>query len=169
MAVYNSIQELKNAINDTIYQNDAGLITAEILQERLHDMIDTLDAIWAAAAGIPEYLENSNELTQILVGEDKVATEEWVAAQGFGTEAGSIPLTQKGAAYGVAELDANGLVPSDQLPTVANAGKLTTTNFTIEESVGALIIKYGATVIASISSAGYLKVKDDFEFESTTL
>lgn len=45
----------------------------------------------------------------------------------------------------------------------AIAGKLTTTNFTIEESGGKLVIKYGATVIASIDSAGYLKAKDDIE------
>lgn len=35
-----------------------------------------------------------------------------------------------------------------------NATKLTTTNFTVEESGGALVIKYGATTIMSISSAG---------------
>lgn len=38
--------------------------------------------------------------------------------------------------------------------TAASTPKLLTTNFTIEESGGALLIKYGATTIMSISSAG---------------
>jgi hypothetical protein len=38
--------------------------------------------------------------------------------------------------------------------TAGAAVKLTTTNFTIEESGGALLFKYGATTIASLSSAG---------------
>lgn len=46
--IYASIEELKNAINDSIYANDAGLITAEILQERIHDVIDTINAIGAS-------------------------------------------------------------------------------------------------------------------------
>ena len=37
---------------------------------------------------------------------------------------------------------------------VTNATKLTTTNFTIEESGGKLIFKYGATTIASMTSTG---------------
>jgi hypothetical protein len=35
-----------------------------------------------------------------------------------------------------------------------NATKLATTNFTVEESGGNLLIKYGATTIVTISSAG---------------
>ena len=38
--------------------------------------------------------------------------------------------------------------------TAASTPKLLTTNFTIEESGGALLIKYGATTVLSISSAG---------------
>jgi hypothetical protein len=45
---------------------------------------------------------------------------------------------------------------------------LSTANFTIEEVSGRLIIRYGSTIIASISSAGYLKAKDEIEaFVST--
>ena len=43
--------------------------------------------------------------------------------------------------------------------TAASTPKLATANFTIEESGGYLIIKYGATVIAKISTAGGLLTK----------
>jgi hypothetical protein len=172
MAVYESIQELKNAITDTIYANDSGLITAEIMQERLHDIIDTLNSISTSVAGVKAYLESANDLAQIMAGNDKVATEAWAAGQyesknsniqshigstsnphqvtvgqigaepansniqshisstsnphqvsksqvGLGnvTNDAQIPLSQKGAASGVAELDVSGKVPSAQLPS----------------------------------------------------
>lgn len=44
---------------------------------------------------------------------------------------------------------------------VTNASKLTTTNFTIEESGGKLLFKYGGTTIASMTSAGVLTTLSD--------
>jgi hypothetical protein len=44
-----------------------------------------------------------------------------------------------------------------------------TTNFSIEESGTSLIIKYGATVIGSISNAGYLKMKDEISAFTTSI
>jgi hypothetical protein len=41
-------------------------------------------------------------------------------------------------------------------PTATNASNLVTTNYTIEESGGKLIFKYGATTIASLDSTGVL-------------
>src|SRR5665647_2234930 len=83
MAVFATIEELKTAINDTIYANDAGLITAEIMQERLHDIIDTLNSISTSVAGVKTYLESANDLAQLLIGDDEAATEAWVTLQGF--------------------------------------------------------------------------------------
>lgn len=42
MAAYDSIENLKLAVTAAVYQNNAGRITAEDLQELLHDIIDTL-------------------------------------------------------------------------------------------------------------------------------
>jgi hypothetical protein len=42
-----------------------------------------------------------------------------------------------------------------------NATKLATTNFTVEESGGKLIFKYGATTIASLDSAGVFTALSD--------
>jgi hypothetical protein len=83
MAAYGTIQELKNAINATIYANNEGLLTAEILQERLHDIIDTLDALGESGEGGLSALESANALAQIYAGADKVATEAWVGEQAF--------------------------------------------------------------------------------------
>jgi hypothetical protein len=51
--------------------------------------------------------------------------------------------------------------------TITNVGSLSTTNFKIEESGGKLIIKYGATTIASISSAGLLTALSDVTSNGT--
>ena len=83
MAVYGSIDELKNAITDTIYQNNAGLVTADILQERILDVIDTLDAISTSIVGAKDYLENNNDLEKIIIGINKAATEGWVEAKNY--------------------------------------------------------------------------------------
>lgn len=49
----------------------------------------------------------------------------------------------------------------------ANVAKLTTTNFSIEESGGKLIFKYGATTIASMTSAGVFKTLSDISSNDT--
>jgi hypothetical protein len=43
----------------------------------------------------------------------------------------------------------------------ASATKLVTTNFTVEESGGKLIFKYGGTTIASMTSAGVFTALSD--------
>jgi len=62
---------------------------------------------------------------------------------------------------------ANGLTLSGTVTSTGNitlggsVTSLTTTNFTIMEEGGKLVIKYGGTVVASFSSAGALIAKDD--------
>lgn len=50
MAAYNSVEEVKLAVTAAVYQNNAGRITAEDLQELLHDIIDTL-AVFGGGGG----------------------------------------------------------------------------------------------------------------------
>lgn len=83
MAVYPSIQALKNEINDTIYDNSAGLVTAPAVQERMHDIIDTMNAISTSVAGVKTYLEGDNDLSQIKIGSSLVATQPWVQSYAF--------------------------------------------------------------------------------------
>lgn len=51
--------------------------------------------------------------------------------------------------------------------TATSAGKLASTNFTIEESGGKLLIKYGVTTIASISSTGVITSATDIVSNGT--
>lgn len=65
---------------------------------------------------------NPHEVTKAQVGLDQVANERQYSAQNpppipTPVEVGAIPTTEKGSAGGVAELDANGMVPSAQLPS----------------------------------------------------
>jgi hypothetical protein len=74
--------------------------------------------------------------------------------------------TLTGVAYGngtsaFTAATANQLVSAIGSTAVTNASNLTTTNFTIEESGGKLIFKYGATTIASMTSAGVFTTLSD--------
>ena len=74
--------------------------------------------------------------------------------------------TLTGVAYGngtsaFTAATANQLVSAIGSTAVTNASNVTTTNFTITESGGNLIFKYGATTIASITSAGVLTTLSD--------
>lgn len=62
--------------------------------------------------------------------------------------AGTSAITTASAA------DIVGQIGATAVTNATNATKLLTTNFTIEESGGKLVIKYGATTIVSISSTG---------------
>ena len=80
--------------------------------------------------------------------------------------------TLTGVAYGngtsaFTAATANQLVSAIGSTAVTNASNVTTTNFTIEESGGKLIFKYGATTIASMTSAGVLTTLSDVVAGST--
>ena len=81
-------------------------------------------------------------------------------AIGAGTGGGSVSsVAGTGSANG---LTLSGTVTSSGNITLSGSvTSLTTTNFTIAEESGKLVIKYGSTVIASFSSAGALIAKDD--------
>jgi len=58
-------------------------------------------------------------------------------------------------------LDGTGATGTWNINTLGSSGSVVTTNFTIEESGGNLLIKYGATTIASISSTGVFTALSD--------
>jgi hypothetical protein len=159
MTAFASIQDLKNRINASIYANDAGLVTAEDLQECLHDVIDTLDALNGSGGDISA-LEEVNALSAIYAGSKKVATEEWVGEQNF------IPAAEKGEADGVASLGSDGKVPASQLPAAAVGGdtsQVTMANFWIGQENGKIVFKHEGVVIGSLDSTGYFKAKNEIE------
>ena len=62
---------------------------------------------------------------------------------------------------------AAGLSIGGNAATATSAGKVTTSNFSIEEFGGALIFKYGATTIASMTSAGVFTTLSDITGNGT--
>lgn len=84
-----------------------------------------------------------------------------VANGGTGT---STPSIVAGTAITVTGTWPNQTIASTGTGT---AGSLVTTNFTIEESGGKLIFKYGATTIASMTSAGVFTTLSDISSNST--
>lgn len=83
------------------------------------------DAIEAEADAREDHeadTDNPHEVTKAQVGLGNVENERQYSAQNpppipTPAEVGAIPATDKGSAGGVAELDANGMVPSAQLPS----------------------------------------------------
>jgi hypothetical protein len=85
MAVYETIEALKDEINDTIVANNAGLITAQALQELLHDIVDTLDVLGGSGSGSGE-TGDSNGYTQTINltgGEDLTRITTTLAVEPF--------------------------------------------------------------------------------------
>jgi hypothetical protein len=89
-----------------------------------------------------------------------LSAADFRTAIGAGTGGGSVSsVAGTGSANG---LTLSGTVTSSGNITLGGSvTSLTTTNFTIVEESGKLVIKYGATVIASFSSAGALIAKDN--------
>lgn len=81
-----------------------------------------------------------------------------VANGGTGATTFSSGALLKGAGTGAvttaSAADIVGQISTTAVTNATNAANLTTTNFTVQESGGKLVIKYGATVIASIDSSG---------------
>lgn len=80
------------------------------------------------------------------------------ASAAAASAAASVPLATKGAANGVPSLDANSKVVQTALKADA-ATTVATTGFVLEQSGSDLIIRFGATRILKIDSAGNLTVK----------
>jgi hypothetical protein len=83
------------------------------------------------------------------------------ASGGLLKGAGAGAVTTASAAEIVAQIGATAVT------NATNATNLATTNFTIQESGGKLIIKYGATTILSITSAGLVTSSSSFSAGGT--
>lgn len=84
--------------------------------------VTALEAEAAAREAHEDDTGNPHEVTKSQVGLGNVANERQYSAQNppptpTPGEVGAIPVTEKGSAGGVAELDSNGMVPSAQLPS----------------------------------------------------
>lgn len=96
------------------------------LQAQTEELVTAIDAKDAATLGSAEDYADSCLLEAKDYADDQDASvlqdakdyaDSAASSAGSSAAAASIPLTQKGVPSGVAELDANGLVPSAQLPS----------------------------------------------------
>ncbi len=85
MAAYETIEALKDEINETIVANNAGLITAQALQELLHDIVDTLDALGGSGSGSGETGDSNGYIQTINLtgGEDPTRITTTLTAEPF--------------------------------------------------------------------------------------
>ena len=94
----------------------------------------------------------------------------WNTAYGWGNHASAGYLLSSTAASTYAPLTGTGATGTWNISISGNAtsaAKLASTNFTIEESGGKLLIKYGVTTIASISSTGVITSATDIVSNGT--
>lgn len=107
---------------------DIGADAANIAYDSSHSVKDKIDGLGTAAAkDVPA--SGDAAATEVVMGNDSRLTDSrnaadvsaWAKAASKPTytasEVGAIATTEKGAVSGVAELDANGKVPSSQLPS----------------------------------------------------
>jgi hypothetical protein len=107
----------------------------------------------------------NNHLSSLTLATDLAVADGGTGASSFTNGGllrgnGSSALSVASAADIVAAIGATAVTNATNATTATNAtnatnaGNLVTTNFTIEESGGKLIFKYGGTTIASMTSAG---------------
>jgi hypothetical protein len=153
MAAYATINELKTAITESIYQNNAGLVTAEVLQERLIDIIDTLeslhatdqeiqDAIDALVDSAPGALNTLNELAAALGDDSNYAT---TVTNALATKAAlNATILPKTTTYQVAGSDNNKIIECSGTFTVTFPNSLDTGFQCVIVNVGTGVITLAA-------------------------
>jgi len=118
---------------------------------------------------------NPHEVTKAQVGLDQVANERQYSAQNppptpSAADVGAIPTTAKGAAGGVAELDANGMVPSAQLPSyvddVLEYASLST--FPVTGESGKIYVALDTNKTYRWSGSAYVEISESLALGETS-
>jgi hypothetical protein len=114
-------------VDDELSTTSENPVQNKVINTALADKVDASDLGTAAYKDVPESGDAST--TEVVMGNDSRLTDSrnakdvsaWAKASTKPTytasEVGAIATTAKGSASGVAELDANGKVPSSQLPS----------------------------------------------------
>lgn len=125
MKFLNNIDLSKNELQNAVIQNLAAEPSNPVEGQMYHNTTDHKTYIydgtsWIDATVVPDDgttdyddLDNKPQIGGVTLSGNKSLSDLGITATGIG----AIPTTAKGVANGVASLDANGLVPSVQLPS----------------------------------------------------
>lgn len=106
-------------------------------------------------ANFANYLDSSGGMSPSALNAATPVSKGGTGATSF--TAGALLKGNGGSAVSAASAaDIVGQIGSEVVENSTNAENLITTNFTITESGGSLIIKYGATTVVTISSTGLI-------------
>lgn len=163
MAAYESIEDLKTAITDTIYQNSAGLVTAQVLQERMIDIIDTLEALFATDGelsdavdgiidGAPGALDTLNEIAAAINDDAAFHTTITTALAAKADKNASI-LSKTGA-YQLQSSDNNKIIECNGTFTITLPDSL-------DQGYQVIIVNIGSGTI-TLAAATTLLSKDSY-------
>jgi hypothetical protein len=123
---------------------------------KLNSDLDSIDALFDAGPLLKVTKGGTGVGTSTGSGNNVLSTSPTLVTPALGTPSALVGTNITGTA---AAFNIGG--------TAAIASKLTTTNFSVEESGGKLIFKYGATTIASMTSAGVLTVLSNVSSNGT--
>ena len=126
---------------------------------KLNTDLDTIDALFDAGPLLKVTKGGTGVSTSTGSGSNVLSNSPTLVTPALGTPSALVGTNITGTAAG--------LSIGGTAAIATSAVKVATTNFSVEESGGKLVFKYGATTIASMTSAGVLTVLSNVSSNGT--
>jgi hypothetical protein len=126
---------------------------------KLNSDLDSIDALFDAGPLLKVTKGGTGVGTSTGSGNNVLSTSPTLVTPALGTPSALVGTNITGTAAG--------LSIGGTAAIATSAVKVATTNFSVEESGGKLVFKYGATTIASMTSAGVLTVLSNVSSNGT--
>lgn len=126
---------------------------------KINTDLDSIDALFDAGPLLKVTKGGTGVGTSTGSGNNVLSTSPTLVTPALGTPSALVGTNITGTAAG--------LSIGGTAAVATSAVKVATTNFSIEESGGKLVFKYGATTIASMTSAGVLTVLSNVSSNGT--
>jgi hypothetical protein len=126
---------------------------------KINTDLDSIDALFDAGPLLKVTKGGTGVGTSTGSGNNVLSTSPTLVTPALGTPSALVGTNITGTAAG--------LSIGGTAAIATSAVKVATTNFSVEESGGKLVFKYGATTIASITSAGVLTVLSNVSSNGT--
>lgn len=126
---------------------------------KINTDLDSIDALFDAGPLLKVTKGGTGVGTSTGTGNNVLSTSPTLVTPALGTPSALVGTNITGTAAG--------LSIGGTAAIATSAVKVATTNFSVEESGGKLVFKYGATTIASMTSAGVLTVLSNVSSNGT--